>query len=267
MSKKITTTTTTTTVVTTTTANGPKEIYDFFVLDKSGSMESVRQSTINGFNEYVQMSRKAASGDNVKSFVYLLQFSTDFHLTYNGVPASEVKELNMDTYKPDGGTSLNDATAKAIGILQNRLAGREQDPNVDVNITIQTDGDENSSTEFPKNSHWDRSNYKLTELIKKVRAWGWQVNFVGAGDPTQVKTYAANTGIDLSNVKSYNSNSLETTELFRDLGNARVTKSRAFMATGAKCSTGYFSNSITPTVDATDTTIQSAPTVSKPDSK
>jgi hypothetical protein len=259
MAKKKIVTTTTTTTVTTTSEVVPKENYDFFVLDRSGSMSTILDSTIGGFNEYLLAAKRDAKLPGVTSYTSVLLFDHTFILLNDFSKTEDVEILTRETYVPDGWTALNDATAKAIQMLLNRLAGREKAANVDVTITIITDGEENKSVEFPARSSWDKSNPQLTALIEKVRKeYGWAVNFIGAGDPTKVKEFAKASGIDLSNVKHYMAKVEETTTMFQDVTRARSIKSANFANYGTKCATNYFSNTL-QTAPAVDTT---APTVS-----
>ena len=252
--QKTVTTTTTTTVVTTTSEVKPKEVYDFFVMDRSGSMSTICDSTISGFNEYLNKAKQDAALPGVKSYTSVLLFDDEFILKNDFTPTQEVEQLTRKTFVPRNGTALNDATAKAIALLRARLAGREGADDVDVTITVMTDGMENQSQEFKANSPWDPSNHKLTALIKQMRSdFGWTIAFVGAGDPTQVQHTAKAYGIDLSNVKSYNANPHETLNMMHDVALARSAKTTNFAHFGTKCSTGYMTNTIQP-VSEDDTT-------------
>ena len=253
--KKITTTTTT--VVTTTSEVKPKEVYDFFVMDRSGSMATICDSTISGFNEYLNRAKQDATIPGVKSYTSVLLFDDEFILKNDFTPTVEVEHLTRETFVPRNGTALNDATAKAIALLRARLAGREGADNVDVTITVMTDGQENASQEFKANSPWDPSNHRLTALIKQMRSdYGWTIAFIGAGDPTQVQHVAKSYGIDVSNVKHYTANAIETRHMLGDIALARSAKTSNFAHYGTKCSTGYMTTDMsTPPVDTTTPTV------------
>jgi len=251
--KQVVTTVTTTTTTTTT----PREIYDFFVLDRSGSMSAIQDATISGFNEYINASKRAADVPGVEAFVSVLLFDDEFLMLNDFSNINDVKPMTRETFVPRGSTALNDATAKAIQMLLNRLAGREASPDVDVTITVMTDGQENASTEFPntRSTLWSTptvANAALNSLINRVKGYGWTVNYVGAGSQREVQYYANSLGVDLSNVKHYTANVSETVRLFDHMSSARGMKSATFASTGAKCNTGYFTNVPTPDTQVTN---------------
>jgi hypothetical protein len=75
------------------------------------------------------------------------------------------------TYQPRGGTPLIDAALKTIAAVEDSLAKYDTVPKVIV--CIQTDGEENSSTEHT----WEELKQVVAEKTKK----GWQFNFMGTG--------------------------------------------------------------------------------------
>ncbi len=52
------------------------------VLDRSGSMSSIGQATVDGFNEFL-LEQKGAKG---KAFVTLVQFDDRYQVDYKNVP-------------------------------------------------------------------------------------------------------------------------------------------------------------------------------------
>lgn len=76
------------------------------VLDRSGSMEIIRDETISSFNAYVEQLAKDTPG----AMLSLTQFdSQGIDLVINGEDISHVKPLNRDTYQPRSYTPLYDA--------------------------------------------------------------------------------------------------------------------------------------------------------------
>jgi hypothetical protein len=65
-----------------------------FILDKSGSMESVRSETILGFNKYLRELKSDPATDYRFS---LTMFDTNCNLVYTDVPLDEVNELTRET--------------------------------------------------------------------------------------------------------------------------------------------------------------------------
>ena len=71
------------------------------VLDRSGSMQSIKDDTIGAFNSYVETLAK----DSPKSKLSLTIFdSQSIDTIVNDVPLADVKPLDGDTYQPRAST-------------------------------------------------------------------------------------------------------------------------------------------------------------------
>ena len=112
-----------------------------FVLDKSGSMSSVRDATISGFNEF----KNDQAIEEGKAYFTLTLFDTEFDTVAKAVPVSEVPDLDYATYRPGGCTALYDAIGYTLRITDDFVAVRKPDQ---VLFVVMTDGQENSSCEF-----------------------------------------------------------------------------------------------------------------------
>ena len=137
--------------------SSPSSISVSLILDESGSMGSCKQETINGFNEYIQSLRK----QNVK--FALTKFSDDCKIVYNAKDIKDVKELNEVDYQPNGMTALYDAIGNTISMV------KSEDK---VLIVILTDGDENASEEYKKET--------IAKLIEEKEKKGWTFVYLGA---------------------------------------------------------------------------------------
>lgn len=158
-----------------------------FLLDETGSMQSIKDDTIGGFNNYLA-TLKAGDGDI--SFTLLKFDSNRVEKVCVGKPIAEVAELTDATYRPGASTPLFDAAVKAIRATEEVAA---KDPSAKIVVTIQTDGEENTSTEFKLAD--------LAALVKEKTAAGWQFVFLGAG----IDAYATGSalGFAASNTMSY----------------------------------------------------------------
>src|SRR5262245_51099142 len=137
-----------------------------FLLDETGSMESIKDDTIGGFNSYLgSLKAEAAPID----FTLIKFDSRRIEKVCVAVPVSEVAELTTASYRPGATTPLIDAAYKTIKAVEKSLNGS----NPKVVVCIQTDGQENASTEHT----WD----ELNALIKEKTGSGWQFNFLGTG--------------------------------------------------------------------------------------
>jgi hypothetical protein len=139
-----------------------------FLLDRTGSMEAIRDDTIGGFNAYLDGLK--GNGEAKIDFT-LIQFdSVSLDKICVAVPVAQVAKLTRETYQPRASTPLIDAAVKTINAVEASLLSA---PAAKVVICIQTDGQENSSTEHT----WG----ELNALVKEKSAKGWQFNFMGVG--------------------------------------------------------------------------------------
>lgn len=139
-----------------------------FLLDRTGSMESIRDDTIGGFNVFLD----TLKGDGTARIEFtLVQFdSMSIDKICVAVPITQVQKLTRDTYQPRASTPLIDAAYKTIEAVETSLVA---EPAEKIVICIQTDGQENASTEH----NW----HELNALVKEKAARGWQFNFMGVG--------------------------------------------------------------------------------------
>lgn len=141
------------------------------ILDRSGSMEDVRQVTIDSCNEYIN-GQKQVPGRALLRFVQFDEVDPQ-EVIYDGLLDS-APPLTAKTFVPRGGTPLHDAMGMFITNLGHRLRDmpeRERPGRVIV-VTI-TDGFENASREFTRQ--------RVAECINHQRTtYNWQFIFLGA---------------------------------------------------------------------------------------
>ena len=90
------------------------------ILDRSGSMKSIKSATIEGFNSFL----KEQKGDELKSLVTLVQFDDVYETVYEGRNIDEVRYLNKDSFEPRGLTALLDAIGTSIDSTKKRKQPR-----------------------------------------------------------------------------------------------------------------------------------------------
>jgi hypothetical protein len=141
------------------------------VLDKSGSMGSVREDTIGGFNTFLQ-DQKELPGEAVLT---LTMFDAEYSFVERGALLENVKPLSNETYAPGGMTALLDAVGKTINDVVTRHASLDEDEKPGkVILVVITDGHENSSREITKKA-------ELVKMVKKQEEdYGWEIVFLGA---------------------------------------------------------------------------------------
>jgi hypothetical protein len=139
----------------------PKKSHLIMVLDRSGSMDRIKSDTEGGFDSMVEKLQE----DGNDGFVTLVQFDTEHETVYEQKSLADVPKL---TLVPRGSTALLDGVGEAI-----RRAEKFVKPGDNVSVTIMTDGGENSSREYDKET--------VTKLMDEKREQGWEFNFLGAG--------------------------------------------------------------------------------------
>ncbi|MDP2401533.1 MAG: vWA domain-containing protein [Actinomycetota bacterium] len=119
-----------------------------FVLDKSGSMDVIRDATISGFNEFKNDQAKEAG----EAFFTLTLFDTELSTVAAAVPVREVPDLDAMSYDPGGCTALYDAIGHTMQLTDDFFAANKPDQ---VLFVIMTDGMENASREFGRDRIFD----------------------------------------------------------------------------------------------------------------
>jgi hypothetical protein len=142
-------------------------LYVHILLDRSGSMESCRDTTIDAFNEYVMGLRRS---DDVDARISLTIFdSGSIDTLQRGEPAKSFMELSAKNYIPRASTPLLDAIGTVVADVDRAdLRSGER-----VALTILTDGFENASKEHTRDSV-----KKL--LTDRQDNKNWLVTFLGA---------------------------------------------------------------------------------------
>lgn len=153
------------------------------ILDRTGSMESIRDDTIGGFNAFLKQ-QQAEPGT---ATLTLVQFDSQdpYEVIHRFAPVQDVPELTHETFVPRASTPLLDAMGRGINDLEKSLSDipKAKQP-ARVVVVVVTDGQENSSREFKKG--------QVAKMVKeKQEKAGWQFVFLSAdmaaiGDAVEV---------------------------------------------------------------------------------
>ena len=137
------------------------------VVDRSGSMDQVREDAEGGVNAFI----KEQAEQPGEALLTLVQFDTNYEFLHKGTPIGEVPPYRL---VPRGMTALLDAVGRAINETGERLAAMaEADRPGLVIFVVMTDGHENSSQEFSKAD--------IKKLIQRQQdEFSWQFTFLGA---------------------------------------------------------------------------------------
>lgn len=181
-------------------------IFNLIILDESGSMQSIKQAAINGMNETVQSIKAAQKKhEDQEHIVTLVSFNSSYiKPIYDCVPAAEVKELSDEDYIPDCCTPLYDAMGVSLGKLRPKVGSEDK-----VLVTIITDGEENSSTEY--------NGKAIKALVEELKGKGWVFAYIGANQ--DVEKVAAS--ISVTNVLNFTASNIGTGVMMHRLSKAR----------------------------------------------
>lgn len=203
--------------------------YPVLILDRSGSMASVRDRTVSDINEKVQMYRNEAKlgEQTIKACFLSFNEHLDEHLWLED--AEKLQTVTNDDYKPDGGTALNDAIVYTLTKLQETVKLEDEDA---IWVTIITDGEENSSKLHPR----PKGDIFVKQLIKRLEAITnskgqpqWTINYIGANQ--DVEEVAERYGITHANCAVYSTKNAQTVGAAHNYYNAR---SQAFLRARTK---------------------------------
>ncbi len=137
------------------------------ILDRSGSMQTIREDMEGGFKAFVSKQRKEPGA----CVLSLYQFDDLYEVVYEAKPLKHVKALKLE---PRGSTALLDGVGKSIA----KIAARHDElPESErpgaVIVLVITDGHENASTE------WNLAGVRKT-VASAERERNWRFVFLGA---------------------------------------------------------------------------------------
>ena len=140
------------------------------IVDRSGSMESILDDAIGGFNTFLAAQQRQPG----EAKLSLILFDHEYQVVHQAVDIQQVEPLNQDTYVPRGSTALLDAVGKTIDAVGERLAATaESERPSQVIVSILTDGYENASQTYSKP--------KVAEMIKhQTEKYSWAFEFQAA---------------------------------------------------------------------------------------
>lgn len=141
------------------------------ILDRSGSMETLRSDIIGGFNSFLKEQQEQPG----KATLTLVQFDSQdpYEVLCDFKPIREVSGLTPRTFVPRGTTPLLDAVGRGINDIESKISSlkKRQVPE-NIIFMIITDGYENSSCEFKLS--------RIKEMVTNKTGQGWQFLFLSA---------------------------------------------------------------------------------------
>jgi hypothetical protein len=139
----------------------------YFLLDRSGSMQSIKSDIEGGFAAFIDEQRKGPG----ECLANLSQFDDVYEVVYADRPLADVPPLDL---QPRNMTALHDAMGRLITDAGAKLAGLPEDQRPGtVIVAIMTDGLENASKE------WNAPAIKsLVEV--QTQQFSWEFLYMGA---------------------------------------------------------------------------------------
>lgn len=180
------------------------------LLDRSGSMISIKKDMEGGFNTFIDEQKKVPGILKVS----LHQFDDQFNTVYIEKDVMDVPPLDL---VPRGSTALLDSAHKAITLTGERLKAKPESerPN-NVIFVIITDGMENASKEITAS--------QLKSLIEQqTNDYQWTFTYLGANQ--DAFTISASFGISAINIVNYSSSGQSVKNMYSTIS-AAVTRSR-----------------------------------------
>jgi uncharacterized protein YegL len=147
-------------------------IYNVIILDESGSMSSIYNSTLASMNEVLSgIKKNQEEFPEQHHYVTIVTFEGEgisgVKTRRDRVPIGTVSPFTGKDYRPGGCTPLYDAMGKTLNEMEGLV--REDDK---VMATIITDGMENSSQEY--------SGRIIKNLVARLKEKGWVLAYIGA---------------------------------------------------------------------------------------
>jgi hypothetical protein len=189
--------------------NGKQKVFNLIILDESGSMSSIKEPTIRGFNEVVQ-TVKGLEGQfpDQEHFISLVTFNgLGIKTLLSNEPVKLLEEIDGNKYQPNSMTPLYDAMGFSITKIRKDLDA-VIDPK--VLVTVLTDGEENDSKEY--------NGEAIANLVAEMKNKGWVFTYIGANH--DVEKFALS--INITNTMAYQANDADMKKMFAKEKNARA---------------------------------------------
>jgi Mg-chelatase subunit ChlD len=177
------------------------QVHNLIILDESGSMESIKKTIIQGFNEIVQTVKGIEKEfPEQEYFISLITFNGFGNKILHFIdPASKLEQIDEKRYKPDSMTPLYDAMGFSFAKLQKVL---ENQTDYNVLVTILTDGEENASKEY--------TGVAIKKLIEELKLNRWTFTYIGTDH--DVEKFAAS--ISITNTIHFQKNEADMKDMF-----------------------------------------------------
>lgn len=165
------------------------------VLDRSGSMSSIKGATEEAINGFIKKQKDLPG----RATIAIAQFDDVYEIVNASIPPDQVPEYRL---QPRGITALLDAIGKSIHDFGAELAAKsESERPGTVILAIMTDGFENASKEFTRE--------QIKDLVTRQQdVWNWTVLYLAANQDAILT--GAEMGMKANTSMSYAASSVGT---------------------------------------------------------
>ena len=189
------------------------QVHNLIILDESGSMSSIKNTIIHGFNELVQtikgIEKQFPEQEHYVSFVSFNSLGQK--LLHFIDPASKLEQIDDKSYNPDAMTPLFDAMGFSVNKLKQSLQGQTD---YNVLVTVLTDGEENDSKEFSGND--------IKKLVEELKQNRWTFTYIGTDHDVEKIAIS----LSINNTMVFEKNEADIKKMFAREQNARANYSK-----------------------------------------
>lgn len=143
-----------------------KNLHVALILDKSGSMDKLKKTAIDSFNELIQEYSDQCD-ENLQVYMYIVTFNGSVFEVAWKVKPQDIELINEQNYKPSGATAMFDAFGYTVSKLFDECSSNED------NYLIMTisDGETNQDKNYGVSS--------IKEIVQSCKDKNWTVSFIG----------------------------------------------------------------------------------------
>jgi hypothetical protein len=208
MAKKKKVTTTVTTTVTEEIVSSNEKTHIICILDRSGSMSSIMDDSIGGFNTFLKKQKELPD----EATITIALFDDKYELIYDNVDIKKAEELTKKDWYPRGTTALYDAIGKTINSEKQNFIKLGKEAPAKVLVCVVTDGHENASHEYNLET--------IKKLIKSCEEDDW--NFIYLAANQDAFSVGTSFGISAGNTFTYTADSVGVMNMTATLNDASM---------------------------------------------
>jgi hypothetical protein len=191
------------------------QVHNLIILDESGSMNSIKKTILNGFNELINSVKSIEKEfPEQEHYISIISFNSknENNVIHFNEPVSKIETIDDKNYNPESSTPLFDAMGFSILKLKNFLSDKN---NYSVLVTILTDGEENASKEYSLTS--------IKRIIEELKSENWTFTYIGTDHDIDKTTMDLN----INNKIRFDKNGRGIKNMFKIETNSRIKYSLA----------------------------------------